>query len=307
VPKVSVIIPSYDCSAFVRAAVDSALRQTTRDCEVVVVDDGSRDNTCEVLEPYFADRRFRYLRQQNRGLPGARNAGVRASDSEYLAFLDADDALAPDALERMAAALDESAASWCLIDILKVGDRLHEVRPTVIPDGDLHLEILREDFIRRAMFFRRSAFVEVGMYDEDMHNREDWDINIRMFERRAPFVYVAQPLYLYRWRGGSITTGNQAKLLRYAEKILRKHHKRLADAGDRRVAKLYAYNMWDLARRYIYLVRDYRQGFACMRESIAYDLNFGRLLHPLVHHVRRLPGGARNPVAAHSPSKATVE
>ena len=297
-PKVSVIIPSYDCSAFVRTAVESALSQTMPDHEVVVVDDGSRDNTREVLETYLKDRRFRYVCQQNRGLPGARNAGVRASDSEYLAFLDADDALAPNALERMAAALDESAASWCLIDIVKVGDRLREVRPTVIPDGDLHLEILREDFIRRAMFFRRAAFLDVGMYDEDMRNREDWDINIRMFERRAPFAYVGQPLYFYTWREGSITTSNHAKLLHYTEKILRKHHKRLADAGDDRVAKLYAYNMWDLARRHIYLVHGYRHGFACMRESLAYDLDLGRLLHPLVHHARRLPGSARNPVAS---------
>jgi glycosyltransferase involved in cell wall biosynthesis len=292
-PKVSVVIPSYDCAAFVGRAVQSVLAQTMPDYEVIVVDDGSRDNTREVLEPYFDDPRFRYVRQENRGLPGARNTGVRASDSEYLAFLDADDALAPAALERMEAALDGSAAGWCLIDILKVGDRLREVRPTVIPDGDLHLESLREDFIRRAMFFRRTAFIDIGMYDEDMRYREDWDLNIRMLERRAPFAYVGEPLYLYTWREGSITTGNHAKLLYYTRQVLRKHHKRLADAGDRRAAKLYAYNMWDLARRYVYLVRDYRQGLACMRESLAYDLDLGRLFHPIVHHARRLPGGAR--------------
>ena len=291
-PKVSVIIPSYNCSAFVAEAVDSVLiqNQTMPDYEIIVIDDGSSDNTREVLEPYFSRSHFRYIRQQNRGLPGARNSGVRASDSEYLAFLDADDALAPNALELMTAELDASGAGWCLIDILKVGSQLHEVRRTVIPDGDLHLEILRDDFVRRGMFFRRKTFVAVGMYDERMRYREDWDINIRMFERREPFAYIGQPLYVYTWREGSITTGNHAKLLYYTEQVLRKHHKRLADAGDRRVAKIYAYNMWDLGRRYFYLVRDYKQAVACMRESLAYDLNLGRMLHPLLHHLRRLPG-----------------
>lgn len=285
--RVSVIIPSYNCAAFVANAVDSVLGQTMQDYEVIVVDDGSTDNTREVLRRYLEHPRFRYLFQSNRGVSAAKNLGARASDAEYVAFLDADDTLAPEALELATAALDESGASWCLINIYKVNGERREVQRTNLPSEDPFYGILKEDFIRRGIFFRRTGFRNVGMFDEGLRTREDWDIGIRIFRLGMPFVYLNQPLCTYVWREGSLTTGNQSRLLADTEKVLRKHHKALADAGDRRVAKIYAHNMWDLGRRYFYIVGDYRRAFACMRESLAYDLNPGRMFHPLVHHLRR--------------------
>lgn len=288
-PKVSVIIPSYNCAEFVLRAVESVLMQTLRDYEVIVVDDGSSDNTREVLS-YLSRTQIRYIRQENRGLPGARNAGARASDSEYLAFLDADDTLASNALELMMAALDTSGASWCLIDIVKVKNAFREIQRTALPAGDPFLGILKEDFIRRGMFFRRKELSEIGMYDEGMRFREDWDVNIRMFESHKPFIYLDKPLYFYTWRDGSITTGKRAEMLAYTEKVLRKHHKRLADAGDPVVATIYARNMWGLARDYLYSARNHRSCFGCARESLTYDLSFGRVLHPFIHRLRRQLG-----------------
>jgi glycosyltransferase involved in cell wall biosynthesis len=282
--------------------VESVLRQTWRDVETIVVDDGSTDDTATVLAPYFNEPRFRYIRQTNRGLPGARNAGARASHAEYLAFLDADDELAPNALELMRAELESSGASWCIIDILKVRETAREVQRTAMPSRDMFHGILKEDFIRRAMFFRRRDFIDIGMYDESMKYREDWEINIRMFERNAPFVYLAQPLYLYSWREGSITTANKPGVLHYTEMVLRKHHKRIADAGDDAVAKIYAANMWDLGRRYFYLLRNYRRAFACVRESLAYDPSPGRLLHPLAHNSRRLMAACGVRIRSHENS-----
>lgn len=289
-PKVSVIIPTYNCAEFVCRAVESVLVQTTRNYEIIVVDDGSSDDTREVLTAYLGCPQFRYVHQENLGLPAARNSGARMSDSEYLAFLDADDALTPDALELMAAALDASRASWCLIDIEKVKGGLREVRRTALPAGDLLLGVLREDFICRGMFFRRKDFVEIGMYDESMRYREDWDLNIRMFENHKNFVYLDKALYLYTWREGSITTSKRSRVLTYTERLLHKHHRRLADAGDAVVAKIYASNMWGLARDYLYCARDYKRCLACARESLAYDLSLGRMLHPIVHHFRRSLG-----------------
>src|ERR1700709_1307181 len=107
-PSVSVIIPSYNCADFVVGAVESALSQSLPDCEVIVIDDGSTDNTQQALDPYLRNPRFRVVYQNNRGLPGARNRGVRLSDSTYVAFLDADDTLRPDALQLMKNELDRS-------------------------------------------------------------------------------------------------------------------------------------------------------------------------------------------------------
>ena len=287
-PAISVIIPSFNCAEFVCKAVDSVLSQTFQDYEILVIDDGSSDNTGSVLEQYFSEPRLRYIRQENRGLPGARNAGARLSQAEYLAFLDADDELAPNALELMKSALDSSGASWCLIDILKVKADGNEIRRTEIPSGNLFYGILQDDFICRGMFFRRQDFFDVGMYDESMRNREDWELNIRMFECGNSFSYIAEPLYLYSWREGSITTGNKPGMLHHTEKILHKHHKRLADNGDRVAASLYALNMWGLARNYFYRVKNYSRTLVCIKESLAYDPNPARFLHPLIHHIRRL-------------------
>lgn len=285
-PKVSVVIPSFNCAEYIADTIDSILAQTLMDIEIIVVDDGSTDHTRQVIDRYSAVPNLRYVYQDNRGLPGARNAGVRVSSGLYLAFVDADDALRPDALASLYAALDGSQASWCVMDILKVRSGTQEIQRSAIPAGDLFYGILRDDFIRRAMFFRREDFIAVGMYDETMKNREDWDINIRMLESRRSFVYIPEPLYFYRWREGSITTGPSEKMLDYTRALLRKHHKRLADSGDIQAARIYAANMWDLARRYFYQKRNFRKASACVWESLAYDRNPKRLFHPLVYQFK---------------------
>ena len=285
---VSVIVPTYNCRAFLAKALDSVFAQTFREFELIVVDDGSTDNTAEVLKPYSGDNRLRYLYQQNSGVAAARNAGAHLSQAEYLAFLDADDMLAPNALERMKTALDQTRASWCLVDILKINGDKREIRRSNIPDRDLLHCILAEDFICRGMFFRRQDFIEVGMYDENMRCREDWDINIRMFESNRSFVYLPEPLYLYSWREGSITTGNRVNVLHYTEQLLRKHHKRLADEGDKAAAKLYAKNMWILGREYFYETAAIWQTWECTRESFAYDRNVRRLVHPLIRRLSQV-------------------
>lgn len=289
--KVSVIIPSFNCAEYVAEAIQSVLAQTMQDFEVIVVDDGSTDHTRQVIERFANEPRVIYFYQQNRGLPGARNAGAGVSTAPYLAFLDADDTLAPDALEKMGDALERTGAGWCVIDLLKVRGNGNEIQRSEIPEKDKFYAILADDYIRRGMFFRREAFLAAGMYDEEMKNREDWDLNIRLLEFGQDFVYVPEPLYLYSWRDGSITTGSPAKMLFYTEKLLRKHHKRLADGGDRRAAKTYAANMWDLARRYFYSMRDVKKSLACCRESLAYDMNAGRVFHPVVHQFHRLFAG----------------
>jgi glycosyltransferase involved in cell wall biosynthesis len=287
-PTVSVIIPSFNCAEFLGDAIESVLAQTMQAFEVIVVDDGSTDGTAEVIGRYSSDLRIRYIYQDNRGLPGARNTGALSSTGRFLAFLDADDSLAADALEKLSSALLRSEASWCVMDLLKVCGAKRELRRTEIPAGDAFYGILRDDFIRRGMFFRREDFMAAGMYDEQMKNREDWDINIRMLERGKAFHYIPEPLYLYSWREGSITTGNPAKMLFYTEQILRKHHKRLADAGDPEAVKLYAENMWGLARNHFYLTRNVRKALQCVRESLAYDPSPRRLFHPVVHQLQKL-------------------
>jgi glycosyltransferase involved in cell wall biosynthesis len=287
-PLVSVIIPAYNAATFLGGAIESTLRQTMSDFEVIVIDDGSTDSTAEVAARYVTDARLRCISQKNRGLPGARNAGAEISQGKYLAFLDADDFLAANALEVMVRKFEETGAAWLNVGVLKIEGEQRTIRHPHIPEGELLLRILEDDFITRSPFYPRKDFFEIGMYDEAIRMREDWDINIRMVAAEKRLAVVDEPLYLYKRTEGSITTGNHRKLYSYTERLLRKHHKHLADTGSRAIARIYAANMWDLARRYFYQLRDFRHALRCGIESLRYDLALFRLFHPAVHHVRTL-------------------
>lgn len=284
---VSVVIPAYNASRHLRGAIDSVLLQSHQNFEIIIVDDGSKDNTRQVVEPYLADARIRYLFKENGGPSPAKNAGARASKGKYLGFLDADDFLAPNALEAMLRAFHLTKAAWLNVGLLKIYRESRTIRHPIVPCGDLRLAILSDDFITRSPFYLRDEFFTVGMYDEEFLIREDWDINIRMILAGKPLAVVDEPLYQYSCTEGSLTTDNRRRVYTNTEKLLRKHHKRLADAGDKEIGRIYADNMWGLARQYFYEIRDPREGMRCAWESLRYDSSLYRLVHPLIRLIHR--------------------
>lgn len=300
-PQVSVVIPTYNSAEFLPDAIESALSQDI-ESEVIVVDDGSTDNTAEVVARYAERREVRYIRQQNRGPAAARNTGVRAATADYVAVVDSDDALAPNALGKLVSALEQTGAGWSMVDIVKFWSDYQEIQRCGTPTEDPKLAILAEDFVRRMMFFRKTTIELIGMWDENIFGREDWDINIRLFASGEPYVYVQEPLYLYRKRSGSITTGQLHRFLENTERLMIKHHKAAADAGDRKIASIYASNLWNLARRYFYEQRNLGASLRCACESLRYDFSTKRFLHPIVHVIRRLRSGTRAGASPHGVS-----
>ena len=287
---VSVIIPAFNAAATIGATIDSVLSQTLQDFEIIVSDDGSTDSTAIVVSRYRSDPRVQYLFHENRGTSHAKNLAARQAKGQYLAFLDSDDSLDRAALETMVHQLRGTGAVWCIVDVVKkIGDD-RIIRCSQFPSGNLLLGILEKDFITRSPFYLRSAFLASGMFDEDLAVREDWDINIRLIEGGRPFTYINEPLYIYARTEGSLMTGNLGRVLTCTEKLLRKHHKKLADSGKTQVASIYARNMWGLAHRYFYDARDFRKAFRCVRESMRYDLSLYRLLHPIIHRIEVIIG-----------------
>jgi glycosyltransferase involved in cell wall biosynthesis len=282
---VSVIIPAYNAAATIAVTIDSVLSQTFQDFEIIVSDDGSKDDTASVVSHYRSDPRVRYMFHENRGTSHAKNLAAREARGEYLLFLDSDDTLEPTTLEIMVHDFKATGAAWCVVDIVKrIGnDRI--IRRAQFPSGSLLSGILEDDFVTRSPFYLRSAFLASGMYDEGLAVREDWDINIRMIEQERPFTYIKQPLYIYARTEGSLMTGNLRRTLTCTEKVLLKHHKKLADSGNREIAVIYARNMWQLARRYFYEARDFPEAFRCVRESLRYNLSLHRIFHPLIHRI----------------------
>lgn len=181
-PRVSIIIPVYNQSAYLSAAIQSVLAQTFTDWELVVVDDGSTDDTYEVAAR-FTDPRIRVVRQANKGLPGARNTGIVSSSGEYLAFLDADDTYLPDKLAIQVSHLDQarevglSYASRIEID--------QQDQPSWLvrapEQTDLQSLVLGFPFTINDLLVRRTWVERVGRFDESFRlHSEDRDFYLRL-------------------------------------------------------------------------------------------------------------------------------
>ena len=204
-PNVSVIIPAYNAEAYIAETVHSALHQTYRDLEVIVVDDGSTDRTVACLEQFGSQ--VRVLQQRNAGVARARNAGVGVASGSWIAFLDADDLWLPDKLERQ---LADPGASMSYTDRFNFGSRgdVPELQSQVgpMPSGDLFVPLLSEgNFITlTSVVLRRELFEAMGGFYTGLNGTEDWDLWIRIAERHE-IECVHEPLVRYRFHSAGIS------------------------------------------------------------------------------------------------------
>lgn len=199
---ISAVVPCYNASAYVSDAIDSLRRQTCADMEIIAVDDGSKDNTREILDQHAGeDRRVRIVAQPNRGLPAARNAGLRVAGGEYVCFLDADDVLLPDKVEKQLAFLDRNPDCDLVYSDYLIGDtRLDPVGLIAvrIPPGDtLDAFACRNWFAPMVPLLRRSLVERVGEFDESLRAAEDWDYWIRC-AKAGRFRYLPGAVGIYR-------------------------------------------------------------------------------------------------------------
>jgi glycosyltransferase involved in cell wall biosynthesis len=201
-PLVSVIIPCHNYGRLLGDAIDSALVQTYTSVEVIVVDDGSTDETAAVASSY--SDRVLLVRQQNGGPGSARNAGARASRGDYVVFLDADDSLAPTYIEDTLATMRSAPRS---VGFIYTSLRRFEGADTIIvaPPFNLHT-LLRNNYIHVSALVLGSAAREIG-YDERLRRGwEDWDFYLRLCAQGFTGQLCDRPLLHYRQHsaGGSI-------------------------------------------------------------------------------------------------------
>jgi len=213
-PKVSVVIPSYQAGRFIREAVDSVLHQSYKDYEIIIVDDGSTDNTKEVLASY--GDRIKVLNQNNMGVSAARNKGIMSSRGEYIAFLDADDLWLPDKLERQVTLLEEHPEIGLVFsDMWVVGETDVPARDRPFlgksafqigkpSKGKVFKHLFLNDFIPMpTAMVRRRCFEKVGLFDSAYDSCEDYDLWLRLSQHFS-IDYVDKPLAIYRMHGGSL-------------------------------------------------------------------------------------------------------
>lgn len=274
--SVSVVIPAYNCGRFVAETLDSVLGQTSPAEEVIVVDDGSRDDTRERVKRYR--ERVRYVYQDNQGVSAARNYGVRLAAGEFVAFLDGDDVWHPSKLELQRRVLaDDPDIGLLGTDVFDWPGSFPEREKQDVPINRVPFRDLavKNQFVTSSVLVRRELLGRAGEFDRSLRGPEDYDLWLRVAQL-APVANLPLPLTGYRSVPGSL--GKQAVSMEAGmRRILEKLDERDAWGGD-----------W-LLRRQAYAYCDYSCGYMhseagelpaavrnLMRSLARYPLPYGR-------------------------------
>jgi glycosyltransferase involved in cell wall biosynthesis len=237
-PIVSVVMPAHNCADYIGEAVASVLGQTFRDLEILVVDDGSTDDTVGALAPYA--EHVRLIRQGQRGVSAARNAGILASRGQLVAFLDADDIWLPEKLElQVEAVLRHPDAGFVYTDFMvfdaagvRTPSRFSRTpeavawfqRSSVAGDssrGAIYRELLHDNWIHASsVLVNRRTLDEAGPFDESLSRGEDYDMWLRM-ARDRPVVCINRVLSAYRFRQESLSGPTESRWLVWHASIAR--------------------------------------------------------------------------------------
>lgn len=209
-PCVSVIVPVYNVAPYLREALDSAVCQSYRNLEIIIVDDGSTDGSSEICDEYRSDPRVRVIHQENRGLSNARNVGLDVSSGAYIAFLDSDDAFHPDFVRKMVDEIGDADVAVCRFEVhqgtlesrgqiysrLKKRVCSREEALRALADGKINVSVWNK-------LYRRELWREIRF--PDGHNYEDIHTTYRIFDCCEHVKVLDHVLYLHRRRPGSIT------------------------------------------------------------------------------------------------------
>jgi succinoglycan biosynthesis protein ExoO len=230
-PVVSVIIPAYNTEAYIGRAIESALKQTLSNLEVVVVDDCSTDETVAVVQSFIDDRLILLQNPQNLGAGGARNRALQAARGKWIAVLDSDDWYAPERLEKLVAYAEANDADLLSDDLYLIEDgnstpwgtlltesgeqiaRVTQIEPDYFVNSDiegqqgLHLGFSKPLFKRE--FLERYHL----RYDPTIKVSQDFWLYMDCFRYQARFFFVPQPYYYYRYRVGSLIHSDKIQRL----------------------------------------------------------------------------------------------
>jgi glycosyltransferase involved in cell wall biosynthesis len=212
-PLVSIIIPCYNQGRFLDTAIQSALAQSHLELEVIVINDGSTDETEQVARKYERDPRFHLINQNNAGLPAARNHGIRESKGVFLIFLDSDDWLEPDMIRSLVAAQEDNpdvGFAYCDIQVTTAEgspENSYSVgKARQIVNGDIFDSlILGGYFPPQTVMIRRSILDTIGYFDELLGGHADYDLWLRAAAHGYRALYLDKKLAHYRMHGENMS------------------------------------------------------------------------------------------------------
>ena len=223
-PEITVVIPAYNASLYLAEAIQSVKQQTFAGWELIIVNDGSTDNTEEVIKGFLSDSRIKLISQQNKGVSAARNIGIEAASGKYIAFLDADDYILPDDLQVKYDILNKNnLIDFVYSDVMNCDNKLQD---KAIHTGVHPGELLREALLWQKevipilpsnVVVKKSILTGDLLFDENLSNCADRYMKI-MLAMKATGAYIPQILVKYRDTPGSMS--KKVWLLEHDEKYI---------------------------------------------------------------------------------------
>lgn len=219
-PAVSIIIPCYNYGKYLHEAIDSCLQSTFTDFEIIVVNDGSTDPETIQIVTQLNKPKTRVIHQENKGLPAARNAGIKQARGKYILPLDADDAIHPTLLEKEVAILEARpdvgfVSSW----LQCFGDTTARWK---FPPYNFY-KLLFQNIIVVTSLFRKEAWEQVGGYNEQMTGYADWDFWISLGEKGFLGHMIPEVLFYYRKHGYTMSMRSKERKDELIDQIRKNH------------------------------------------------------------------------------------
>ena len=228
-PRVSVIIPTYRHPEYVLKAIESVFSQTYTDHEVIVINDGSPDNTGELLKPLSDSGRIQYIEQSNAGQAAARNRGITEAKGEFVAFLDDDDSWPPDKLAWQIEVLENSPQAVVVYGYAEIRCGNHRGRQPAStgPSGNIFSQFAQNGYIRSPgqTLIRRDHLVRIGGFDSTLWGVDDWDLWLRL-TALGEFIYEDRLALIYLEHENNATLKFH-KMFKNAKKVRCKHFRKI--------------------------------------------------------------------------------
>ncbi|XWK85817.1 MAG: glycosyltransferase [Phormidium sp.] len=246
-PLISVIIPVYNGEKTIRETIESVLKQTFTDFELIIINDASQDGTLEVIAK-ITDCRLSVFSYTNSGVSVSRNRGIEKAGGEFIAFLDADDLWTPDKLQVQLQALQENtqaAVAYSWTDWIDEAGKFLRPGSHITANGDVYKKLLLINFLDNGSnpLIRKQALLEIGGFDESLPPAEDWDMWLRL-AAKYPFVGVPFTQVLYRVSTNSASSNVlqlESSCLRVIEKAFNQADESIQPLKKYSIANIYKY------------------------------------------------------------------
>lgn len=296
---ISVVIPTFNNSNTIVQAIQSVLNQGCSDYEVIVVDDGSTDDTSRVLESYIRDGILRYYKKENGGCASARNFGIKEAKGEVIAFLDADDEWLEGHLETKYRLLLTCNYDWVAGGFYKrFPDGTLEYRTITTSDKIKWDDTLGFQLLGNGVFwfssfpiqlntvlFKKDAIMAVNLFDESFVTSEDWDLYLRAEEAGLRAGFNDAPSAIYNFNPSSITKSKKHDCIK-DQLLLARRHSEILDLNLEHVRRSYADFVWHAGRTYL-AGGEVANSIKCFARSMCIDFDLNRVLNPIYRRIKK--------------------